>query len=531
MADIFEDKEKDPKEPPKLNLQLSYPDNPDYDYITRLVRLDLDKERENDILNNKGFIVEPTQGIKKDLKSDYSIFSSKFGQTLKDINSFGNRYRCKCGHTTHAINNGCVCPICKEKVRYVDDDYDYYGWIVLKKYWVINPAYYKAIEFFIGKDFPKIIKMVRTTDEDGHQHMGERSESAPYNGIGMVKFYLHFDEIMDFYLKKNKGNKQNYYDDIMAGRDKVFTQSIPVFTTLLRPFDAEKNTLSYETTNAIYNSINKLVSTLNQNSSIEDIDVKDDHEDVRKYTDQVLEKLQYKIVELVDSVIEILSGKKGTIRNLFGGRYNFSSRNVITANPKLRIDEVTLPYSALIELLKASIINILHKLYSMTYDEAYNVWYKANIKKNPIIIKIINQIIKESTSTGRGLPVIINRNPTINFGSILQCFCVGISDPTEKFQYVMQVPLQILPLLAADFDGDVLNLLYIINNDFFQRAYEVFNPRNNQYISHNDGMFNNSVNQQRDTLINANTMIDLGRAHYTPEELHALEAVKSMNMN
>ena len=50
---------------------------------------------------------------------------------------------------------------------------------------------------------------------------------------------------------------------------------------------------------------------------------------------------------------------------------------------------------------------------------------------------------------------------------------------------------------------------------------------NNQYISHNDGMFNNAVNQQRDTLINANQMVDLGRAHYTPEELQILENIKA----
>lgn len=74
--------------------------------------------------------------------------------------------------------------------------------------------------------------------------------------------------------------------------------------------------------------------------------------------------------------------------------------------------------------------------------------------------------------------------------------------------------------------GDVLNLLYIINKDFFQRSYEVFNPRNNQYISHNDGMFNNAVNQQRDTLINANTLVDLGRRNYTPEEYQAIMNVR-----
>lgn len=44
------------------------------------------------------------------------------------------------------------------------------------------------------------------------------------------------------------------------------------------------------------------------------------------------------------------------------------------------------------------------------------------------------------------------KTTTIGYGSILQMYCVGISDQTEKFEYVMQLPLQILPLLAADFD-------------------------------------------------------------------------------
>lgn len=74
--------------------------------------------------------------------------------------------------------------------------------------------------------------------------------------------------------------------------------------------------------------------------------------------------------------------------------------------------------------------------------------------------------------------------------------------------------------------GDVLNLLYIINQDFFEACFNVFNPRNNMYISHNDGMFNNQVNQQRDTLINANTMLELGRKFYTPAEQAAIDSIR-----
>ena len=144
--------------------------------------------------------------------------------------------------------------------------------------------------------------------------------------------------------------------------------------------------------------------------------------------------------------------KKGNIRSLFGGRYNFTSRNVITADPSLRIDEVKLPYSALLELLQPNIINILTKTYNISYTDAYKRWYAANLKKDKGIINIIRSIIHNSTDNHRGLPVLINRNPTICYGSILQMYVVDLSDTGDKFEYVMQLPLQILPLLAADFD-------------------------------------------------------------------------------
>lgn len=63
-----------------------------------------------------------------------------------------------------------------------------------------------------------------------------------------------------------------------------------------------------------------------------------------------------------------------------------------------------------------------------------------------------------------------------------------------------------------------MNVLYIINRAFYERAREVFNPRNSFYVSRDDGLFNNDVNHQKDTLINANTLISLGQFVYTPED-------------
>lgn len=93
--------------------------------------------------------------------------------------------------------------------------------------------------------------------------------------------------------------------------------------------------------------------------------------------------------------------------------------------------------------------------------------------------------------------------------------------------YTMLIPLEVLEGLAADFDGDTLNIMYIINKDFQTAAENVFNPRNAMFISTNDGMFNNSYNHKRDTIINMNTLVQLSRDNYTPEELSAIKAAQS----
>ena len=68
--------------------------------------------------------------------------------------------------------------------------------------------------------------------------------------------------------------------------------------------------------------------------------------------------------------------------------------------------------------------------------------------------------------------------------------------------------------------------MYIINRDLLQRAIEIFNPRNAFYISRNDGLFNNLVNHQKDTLINANTFVELGRGVYSKDDIDNINKIK-----
>ena len=76
-----------------------------------------------------------------------------------------------------------------------------------------------------------------------------------------------------------------------------------------------------------------------------------------------------------------------------------------------------------------------------------------------------------------------------------------------------------------------VNILYIINKEFLQAAEYVFNPRNAMYISKNDGMFNNSYNHKRDTIINMNTLVYLSRDKYSKEQLEKIKAAKEKIKN
>ena len=90
----------------------------------------------------------------------------------------------------------------------------------------------------------------------------------------------------------------------MRNRDNIFIQSIPVYTTALRPYHLDGGVLHFEGTNAIYNMIASYASKIN--------DDKISISQKKKPKDQLLFKLQKKYKELYDELLKIISGKKGS---------------------------------------------------------------------------------------------------------------------------------------------------------------------------------------------------------------------------
>ena len=90
----------------KLSVNLTYPYSDTYEYETRLTKINLDEERIKDFKTGKGFPIQSSRNIKTDVRNQLGIFSSRFGSTMSDVDSFNGKYRCKCGFTKGSIMHG-----------------------------------------------------------------------------------------------------------------------------------------------------------------------------------------------------------------------------------------------------------------------------------------------------------------------------------------------------------------------------------------------------------------------------------------
>ena len=398
----------------ELELNIVYPEGEEFE--TKLETINLDQEKEIDMARGKGFLIKEPPVIQKALKRTDSIYSELFTKTLQDPDSYTDRYSCECKFLQGKDYDRMICPKCRTKVQFVGEDFEMTGWITIKEeYAVIHPNLYRSLSKYIGPStLETILEPEIDLDENGNpvtkfstklakkqvkrKYTKKKSSDETYKGIGLIEFRAKFEEIMEYFRVKNKGKNENYYTYLMANKDKIFTHSIPVYTTALRPFKVENGSrFTFEGTNAIYNIMAKLAASINDDCI--------SLYKMPKYRNILLWRLQDKLNELYNEIVAICEGKKGVIRNLIGGRCGFTSRSVIVPDPRLRIDEVTLSYHSLLELLQQTIINIMVRTYNISYNDAYMRFQQAQVVPDVRIREIIENIINTS-----GVNILINRN-------------------------------------------------------------------------------------------------------------------------
>lgn len=442
------------------------------DMIVRTRRMNWDIAFYDDMINNDGILITEPANISLDgkiVKTMNGPNSPLFGTNYEDDQAFAERHRCKCGEFKGRQFDGEICPICHTKVQPRDIDIKKTGWIPLGTNVIINPYFYNIFMRLIGKKiFPEIIMGLEAVDINGQRRPlvpGVDYESkTPFAAIGIDGFLERYDEILDYYAKKRPKHRKEL---LLCKKEKrkAFTHHIPIYSTALRPSSTTSDTFYF---NGIDKQINPICGMAISLKTCEPIE--------KAYLQGTLQK---RVNAMWDYNFELIHKKEGFIRNkLIAGGLNYTSRNVITPDPTLRADEVDIGYQTFRILFKYKIINYLRTIDDIPLSLAFERWEKA-AKFDPYVYDIMMYIVK--TEQPR---ILLNRNPTLNYYSMLLMRIRNILP--EDNRHILVVPLMILEGLNADFDGDILNIIALFEDEFIH-MFRNFDPINKFTISRTTG--------------------------------------------
>ncbi len=167
-----------------------------------------------------------------------------------------------------------------------------------------------------------------------------------------------------------------------------------------------------------------------------------------------------------------LGAKPGLFRkHIFGSRTHPSGRQVISAAIVPQDHEtIHLSWGMAVTLYRLQIMNKLLKL-GLRRVTGVILLDRALRKYCPVIHALIKELISESKY--KGLPLLLQRNPTLLQGSFLRLFFTKVK--TSVTDNTTTLPPMLASLLRGDFDGDEVNLTPLIDN-FIADLSEVMAP-------------------------------------------------------
>lgn len=461
------------------------------------------------ILGKKIKIFDDEEGyIDEKQFSDDGLFSKRiFG----DTENTENTYSCECGNLKGKFYEGVVCEKCGQPVKFIEPNIDKIGWIDLtgakysedgeivekgNNFKIIKYVAYLFLEKLIGKEnlkniihIPNVITVTGEIDTEGIEKIQNESPEKKYWYIGIIEFENKYDEILKYYYDLHGETNQDLLN-FVSNKFDTFTDKIPVISSLLRPCMRTADGLKLDEINNIYIRIIKNNNILNNKTTTLQI-----------VKNAMLEMIQAEYFTLNEYILDLIKGKQGLIRNsICGTRVNYSARSIITpAFSGRKINEIVVPYKTFLELFKFEIINVLKKLKKISFKEAETIHFRSTLQFDEEVYDIMKKMIQDND-----VEVLLNRNPTINIGSIL---CLKIIDVKHDFNdLTMSIHNSILTLLAGDYDGDTLNLISIKDRNIRELFKEIFSPIN-FIINPKNGAFNEDLNLERDQVLGLNALL------------------------
>lgn len=385
---------------------------------------------------------------------------------------------CDCGSVRGVYNVGLICPNCKYECRSITER------AVESTLWLAPP---KGVNCFMNPQVWMILSDAMTYD-NGQVNMLEWLTSPTYVvpeqtnapilklktlgiGRGLNYFHENFDMIMEilfehrlFKFKGAKTPRDELRIFIAMNRDNIFCRHLPVPSKL--NFITEGSSTTTYADQKMRPAIDAIRTITAAENPISPLSI--------KKRQAVAVKAMVFLCEYYRNFNSVLLGKKeGWFRkHIYGSRLHFTFRAVITSlSENHNYEEVHMPWSVSVSAFKQHITNKLLKR-NFTPNACTRFIYESASVYHPLMDEIFQELISESPHGG--IPILLSRNPVLVRESVQALVVTKIkTDPT-----INSISMSVLDLAApnADFDGDQLNGLIILDNRLWEKVHAAHAP-------------------------------------------------------
>lgn len=448
--------------------------------------IDLERLYREDLKNHTGFKIDYTINYEDEpetLLMRNSIFSKEYGITLSDPSHIKDMvYTCKCGHLVGSDNYGITCLECETEVQFNHVSNEQRGWLVIpdnKK--ILSPIGVNLLISVVGEH--AYISLINKKSEITLLNLYENFEKfiEEHKRTQTSKITKKVFEMLGF--ENSNTDNIKLADILVAEKDKLFTNKIPVISKRMRGHLTEKNfnvlTIKTNSLNSIYICICNILKNMENYDELNPMSTISWRLERMRELYILMEKLYDNLSitlgggGLNDSILTkkkekmfdkkkdkygnekkrskpIPSKKKILRNNIYGQRLPYTARQVLTtAHDIAEIDKIQISYDVFRGIIKPEIAEELEKL-------GYPQEHIRQILDLDRLLTLDEKALLQEICKTINPSIIINRQPTIYEPSSLAVMVDKLID-----QNILRVHPTILTLLAGDIDGDVLTLFGI----------------------------------------------------------------------
>ena len=474
-----------------------------WDEIDAPVRFKLPNLEEiklNDLKHDTGFIIDVNQDYEKGLELFFNktIYHWKFEikDAATDVKEL-YKFACKCTELKGKENLGKICPDCGEPVKEFEPDVAYRAWLELPE-GVVVPTFYlmNVLQEIIDPHALQALTGIRKemSNTSANNNIADDNEEVVDEKKKQVELFCNLTELplgdnlenfIEAHMKTafkraKRGAIQEKLDFLKENRDVIFTRNIPVISTLLRNYVYSDQWLN---DTKLVHPLNSEYITIAQ--AIKRVkDYHDPNSKNRKNLTLLNLKTICRAMNRIDILIEeeLISGKgndggkrKWLKDKINGHRLSYSGRAVLVPlkyTDGLYEDECILNYDIFRGVFANEIKEYMTELeYPLNYIQEICTTEKYAL--NDRDKKLLDDIVVYFNSNTYGLPVHINRQPSIYESSSEVVRVVKLS--SEK---VIRVSYTVTSDFRGDFDGDSVYVTRLPReNNYALYMMHIMNPR------------------------------------------------------